>query len=65
LAVGVIPGGFPAAWTNADAGLVRETWPIAQLPSDVKSPSVGVNEFGVESVLVGKARTTSARTGGT
>jgi hypothetical protein len=55
-AVGVIAGGgFPPPGPALTQALSGESWPIATLPSDVKSPSVGVDEFGVESVLVGKA----------
>jgi hypothetical protein len=55
-AVGVIPGGgFPPPGPALNQALASETWPIAKLDPDVTSPSVGVTEFGVESVLVGKA----------
>jgi hypothetical protein len=55
-AVGVIPGGgFPPPGPALTQALHGENWPIARLSPDVKSPSAGVNEFGVESVLVGKA----------
>ena len=55
-AVGVIPGGgFAPPGPTLTQALTGENWPIAKLPADVTSPSVGVNEFGVESVLVGKA----------
>jgi hypothetical protein len=55
-AVGVIPGGgFLPPGPALTQSLSGENWPIAKQPADVTSPSVGVNEFGVESVLVGKA----------
>jgi hypothetical protein len=55
-AVGVIAGGgFPPPGPALTQALAGENWPIAKLPADVTSPSVGVTEFGVESVLVGKA----------
>jgi hypothetical protein len=54
-AAGIPPGGFPPPGDTLHQALAGDVYPVAQWPSDVPDPAIGVHFDGVESLFVGKA----------
>jgi len=54
-AAGIPPGGFPPPGNILHQALGGDVYPVAQWPSDVADPALGVHFDGVESLFVGKA----------